>query len=71
MKRATWPARCVSFQIAVEWFPKKTILLYVSSSSHRTYRMLYQVIEPRKEVIVVAFIHGARLLENALDDVSD
>jgi plasmid stabilization system protein ParE len=34
---------------------------------HRTYRMLYQVIESRREVIIVAFIHGARLLENAID----
>jgi len=35
---------------------------------HRTYRMLYQVIQSRREVIIVAFIHGARLLENALDE---
>ena len=35
----------------------------------RAYRMLYQVVEPRNEVIVVAFIHGARLLENALDEM--
>jgi len=32
--------------------------------------MLYQVIESRREVIIVAFIHGARLLENALDEKS-
>jgi hypothetical protein len=30
--------------------------------------MLYQVLEPQHEVIIVAFIHGARLLENALED---
>ena len=35
-----------------------------------TYRMLYQVLESRREVIVVAFVHGARLLENALDENS-
>jgi len=37
---------------------------------HRTYRMLYQVIESRREVIIVAFVQGARLLENALEENS-
>jgi len=32
--------------------------------------MLYQVLQPQREVHVVAFIHGARLLENALEDNS-
>ena len=36
----------------------------------RSYRMLYQVLQPQREVHIVAFIHGARLLENALEDNS-
>ena len=33
-----------------------------------SYRMLYQVIESEREVRVLAFIHGARDLEKALDE---
>jgi len=33
-----------------------------------SYRMLYQVLEARNEVLIVAFVHGARDLENALDE---
>ena len=32
-----------------------------------SYRMLYHVLEREHEVRILAFIHGARLLENALD----
>jgi len=32
--------------------------------------MLYQVLDNEREVHIVAFVHGARLLENALDDDS-
>jgi len=33
-----------------------------------SYRMLYRVLEDEREVWIVAFVHGARLLENALDE---
>jgi plasmid stabilization system protein ParE len=36
----------------------------------KSYRMLYQVLESEHEVHILAFVHGARLLENALDDDS-
>ena len=32
----------------------------------KSYRMLYQILEEQQEVRIVAFVHGARLLENAL-----
>ena len=34
----------------------------------KSYRMLYQVLEEQREVRIIAFVHGARLLENALDE---
>jgi len=33
-----------------------------------SYRMLYQVIDSQREVRILAFIHGARDLEKALDE---
>ena len=33
-----------------------------------SYRMLYQVLEAQHEVHILAFIHGARDLEKALDE---
>ena len=33
-----------------------------------SYRMLYEIFDDRHEVQVIAFVHGARLLENALDE---
>ena len=36
----------------------------------KSYRMLYQVLETEHEVRILAFVHGARLLENALADDS-
>ena len=36
----------------------------------KSYRMLYQVLESEHEVRIIAFVHGARLLENALDEES-
>ena len=35
-----------------------------------SYRLLYQVLEQEHEVRILAFVHGARLLENALDERS-
>jgi toxin ParE1/3/4 len=32
-----------------------------------SYRMLYQVIESEREVLILAFVHGARDLERALN----
>ena len=34
-----------------------------------SYRMLYQVLDDEHEVRILAFVHGGRLLENALDDL--
>ena len=34
----------------------------------KSYRMLYQVIDEEHEVRIIAFVHGARLLENALEE---
>ena len=36
----------------------------------QSYRMLYQVIEPQHEVHILAFVHGARDLETALEEQS-
>jgi plasmid stabilization system protein ParE len=33
-----------------------------------SYRMLYQVLERNHEVRILAFVHGARNLEKALDE---
>lgn len=32
--------------------------------------MIYRVLEGEREVHILAFVHGARLLENALEDDS-
>jgi len=34
----------------------------------KSYRLLYKVIEEQRKVQIVAFVHGARLLENALEE---
>lgn len=33
-----------------------------------SYRMLYEVFPDDREIQIVAFVHGARLLENALEE---
>lgn len=35
---------------------------------HQRYRMLYEIVEEAGEVRILAFIHGARDLETALDE---
>ncbi|HEU4889060.1 MAG TPA: type II toxin-antitoxin system RelE/ParE family toxin [Thermoanaerobaculia bacterium] len=35
---------------------------------HQRYRMLYEIVDETGEVIILAFIHGARDLETALDE---
>ena len=34
---------------------------------HR-YRMLYEIFDHKNEIQIIAFVHSARLLENALDE---
>jgi toxin ParE1/3/4 len=34
----------------------------------KSYRMLYEVLDQEHEVRILAFVHGARLLENATDE---
>ncbi|HEX6100054.1 MAG TPA: type II toxin-antitoxin system RelE/ParE family toxin [Thermoanaerobaculia bacterium] len=33
-----------------------------------SYRMIYEVFHERLEIQIIAFVHGARLLDNALND---
>lgn len=33
-----------------------------------SYRMLYEIFDEKNEIQIIAFVHGARLLENALDE---
>jgi len=33
-----------------------------------SYRLLYEIFDDKHEIQIIAFIHGARLLENALDE---
>ena len=33
-----------------------------------SYRMMYELFDEKREVQIIAFLHGARLLENALDE---
>lgn len=33
-----------------------------------SYRMLYEIFDERREIQIIAFVHGARLLENALSE---
>jgi plasmid stabilization system protein ParE len=33
-----------------------------------SYRLLYDILDEKHEVQIIAFVHSARLLENALDE---
>jgi len=33
-----------------------------------SYRMLYEIFDDTHEIQIIAFVHGSRLLENALDE---
>ena len=33
-----------------------------------SYRMLYEIFDDKNEIQIIAFVHGARLLENALEE---
>jgi toxin ParE1/3/4 len=33
-----------------------------------SYRMLYEIFDDQHEIQIIAFVHGARLLENALEE---